>query len=130
MRLTKQSRRNAKSLLRACLVNGRLEEDRVRRVVEEVAGAKPRGYVGLLTYFKHLVELDVARRTARVESATALSPELQASVAANLAKTYGPGLSLTFAHNPALIGGLRVAVGSDVYDGSVQGRLNTLAESF
>ena len=130
MRLTKQSRRNAKSLLRACLVNGRLDEDRVRRVVEEVAGAKPRGYVGLLTYFKHLVELDVARRTARVESATALSPELQASVAANLAKTYGPGLSLTFAHNPALIGGLRVSVGSDVYDGSVQGRLNTLAESF
>jgi len=130
MRLTKQSRRNAKSLLRACLVNGRLDEDRVRRVVEEVAGAKPRGHVGLLTYFKHLVELDIARHTARVESATALSPELQASVAANLAKTYGPGLSLTFAHNPALIGGLRVAVGSDVYDGSVQGRLNGLAESF
>ena len=130
MRLTRQSRRNAKSLLRACFVHGRLDEDRVRRVVEEVAGAKPRGYVGLLTYFKHLVELDIARRTARVESATALSPELQASVAANLAKTYGPGLSLTFAHNPALIGGLRVAVGSDVYDGSVQGRLNGLAESF
>ena len=130
MRLTKQSRRNAKSLLRACLVNERLDEARVRRVVEEVAGAKPRGYVGLLTYFKHLVELDIARRTARVESATALSPELQASVAAKLEKAYGPGLSLTFAHNPALIGGLRVSVGSDVYDGSVQGRLNTLAESF
>jgi len=130
MRLTKQSRRNAKSLLRACLVSGRLDEARVRRVVEEVAGAKPRGYVGLLTHFKHLVQLDIARHTARVESAVELSSELRASLAASLAKTYGPGLTLTFAHNPALIGGLRVAVGSDVYDGSVHGRLNALAESF
>lgn len=130
MRLTKQFRRNAKSLLRACLVNGRLDEDRVRHVVEQVAEVKPRGYIALLTYFKHLVELEIARRTARVESAVELSPELQTSVAANLTKAYGPGLALTFAHNPALIGGLRVAVGSDVYDGSVQGRLHALAESF
>jgi len=29
-----------------------------------------------------------------------------------------------------LIGGLRIKVGSDVYDGSIQARLNRLAESF
>jgi len=29
-----------------------------------------------------------------------------------------------------LIGGIRIKVGSDVYDGSIQARLNTLAESF
>ena len=130
MRLTKQSRRNAKSLLRSCLVNGRLDERCVRQVVEQVAQAKPRGYVGLLTYFKHLVQLDIARHAARVESAAPLSPELQAEVAGKLEKAYGPGLSLTFAQNAALIGGLRVTVGSDVYDGSVQGRLSALADSF
>ena len=34
------------------------------------------------------------------------------------------------AQNPALLGGLRIKVGSDVYDGSVQGRLENLVESF
>jgi F0F1-type ATP synthase delta subunit len=38
-------------------------------------------------------------------------------------------LNITFSQNAALIGGLRVKVGSDVYDGSVQARLNGLAES-
>jgi F-type H+-transporting ATPase subunit delta len=39
-------------------------------------------------------------------------------------------LNINFVQNPALIGGLRIKVGSDVYDGSVQARLNKLAESF
>lgn len=130
MRLTRQSRRDAKALLRSCQVNGLLDEGRVRQVVQHVAARKPRGYVGLLTYFRHLVETDIARRQARIESAIELSPEQQAVVSTRLAQTYGPGLNLTFAHRPSLIGGLRVTVGSDVYDGSVLGRLNALANSF
>ncbi|MBI1841861.1 MAG: F0F1 ATP synthase subunit delta, partial [Verrucomicrobia bacterium] len=43
---------------------------------------------------------------------------------------HGPGLQLSFEQNPALIGGLRIQVGSDVYDGSVAARLHELSESF
>jgi F-type H+-transporting ATPase subunit delta len=39
-------------------------------------------------------------------------------------------LNLSFHVNPALVGGLRVKVGSDVYDGSVAARLQKLEESF
>jgi F-type H+-transporting ATPase subunit delta len=39
-------------------------------------------------------------------------------------------LNISYAQNPALIGGLRIQVGSDVYDGSVQARLNDLRENF
>ncbi len=130
MRLTKQSRREAKSLLRCCVTNGLLDENRVRQVVQKVAEAKPRGYLGLLNYFRHLVQMDIARRQARVESSTDLSPQQQEGVSARLAKAYGPGLSVSFVRNPALIGGLRVTVGSDVYDGSVQGRLAALVDRF
>ncbi|HWI59150.1 MAG TPA: F0F1 ATP synthase subunit delta, partial [Bacillota bacterium] len=76
------------------------------------------------------IKLDMERRTARVDSATVLPPELQASVQASLAQVYGPGLNLSFAQNPALIGGMRIKVGSDVYDGSVQARLAALQDSF
>ena len=42
----------------------------------------------------------------------------------------GIALNLSFGENPALIGGLRIKVGSDVYDGSVQARLAALEETF
>jgi F-type H+-transporting ATPase subunit delta len=45
-------------------------------------------------------------------------------------KKYGAGVSISFAQNPALIGGLRIQVGSDLYDGSVKMRLEKLEESF
>ena len=85
--------------------------------------------MAILSHFQRLVKLDIDRRNATVESAVALAPAMQESVKANLASRYGAGLSITFSQNPALIGGLRVKVGSDVYDGSVQARLNSLAES-
>lgn len=130
MKITKQARRDAKALFRSCLSNGVLDEQKVRTVVQKVLAAKPRGYVGLLQHFERLVKLDVERRTARVESATPLSPAQQGDLTNALSRRYGQGLQISFTHNPALLGGLRIKVGSDVVDGTVQGRLNALAESF
>jgi F-type H+-transporting ATPase subunit delta len=130
MKITKQARRDAKQLFRSCLVNGLLDENRVRQAVTRVAAAKPRGYFAILSHFERLVRLEVDRRTAKVESATPLVAELQSDVKDKLNRIYGQGLDISFAQNPALIGGLRIKVGSDVYDGSVQSRLEQLAESF
>lgn len=130
MRISKQARRDAKALFRACLVDGRLDEERVRQWVGRVVAAKPRGYLATLLHFQRLVKLDLDRRRARVESAVPLGAELESGLRDKLARRYGPGLMFEFRHDPALLGGLRVQVGSDVYDGSVRGRLNRLAESF
>ena len=130
MKVTKLARREAKELFRSCLVNGVLDEARARQAVQQVLQLKPRGYLAILTHFQRLVKLDLERRTATIESATALTPELQSGIQASLARMYGPGLNVSFAQNPQLIGGLRVKVGSDVYDGSIQARLTALEESF
>lgn len=130
MKITKQARREAKELFRSCVVAGLLEENRVRQAVQQVIQLKPRGYVAILTHFLRLVKLDLERRTAQVESATPLSPDLQTQIQTSLARSYGKGLNISFAQNPELIGGMRIKVGSDVYDGSVQGRLAELQESF
>ena len=130
MKISKQARRDAKQLLQICRVNGLLDNAKVSRTVQAVVTRKPRGYVGILSHFQRLVKLDLDRRTARVESAVALSPAQQASIEANLVSRYGAGLILSYAPNPALLGGMRIKVGSDVFDGSVQARLNSLAESF
>ena len=126
MKNSKQARRDAKQLFNVCKVSGVLDESRVRQTVGVVIEKKPRGYVGILSHFQRLVKLDIERRSAHVESAVATSEALQQSVKANLAQRYGQGLNVTFAVNPSLIGGLRVKVGSDVFDGSVKARLAEL----
>jgi F-type H+-transporting ATPase subunit delta len=130
MKVTKQARQEAKQLFRSCTAEGALDEARVRRVVGGVLEAKPRGYLAILAHFQRLLKLEVERRTATVESAVPLSTAQRGEIQANLSRMYGRGLSLSFAEDAGLIGGLRVRVGCDVYDGSVRARLERLAESF
>jgi F-type H+-transporting ATPase subunit delta len=130
MKIPKQARRSAKELFRSCLVNGVMDENQVRQTVQKVIAAKPRGYFAVLTHLQRLVKLEQARRATKIETATALPSELMESVTQNLSRVYGAGLNVSFAQNPALIGGMRIQVGSDVYDGSVQARLSALKESF
>jgi len=129
MKISKQSRRDAKALFSACRVNGVLDESRVRQAVTSVIAGKPRSYVATLTHFQRLVKLDLDRRSACVENAAESTPALREAIQQNLTRRYGPGLNVTFRVNPALIGGLRIKVGSDVFDGSVAARLAALEES-
>ena len=130
MKINKQARREGKELFRSCLLNGVLEENRVRLAVQKTLQVKPRGYLAVLSHFERLVKLELERRTARIDSAFALPEDLKANVQATLARLYGPGLNVSYGVNSALIGGMRIKVGSDVYDGSVQARLAALQQSF
>lgn len=130
MKITKTARREAKSLFESCRINGVLDDSRVRSAVTAVIDQKPRGYVGILEHFQRLVKLDLERRTARIENAVETSPALVQQLTSALEKRYGKGLHITFWVNPALIGGLRIQVGSDIFDSSVVARLQDLAASF
>ena len=130
MKTTRQIKREAKRLFRLCLVNGLLDEGCTRNVVQRVIGDKRRGGLALLSHFQRLVRLDCARHTAEVESAMPLPADLRARIEVGLARIYGPGIGASFAHNPGLIGGMRIKVGSDVYDGSVRARLAALEKGF
>ncbi len=127
MNATRQVRRAARRLFKDCLVDGLLDEDRVRQVALGIIESKRRHGLAILSHFQRLVRLDRERRTATIESATPLPDDVQTSVEAGLASSYGRGLQTSFTQNPALIGGMRIKVGSDVYDGSVRGRLAALA---
>jgi len=130
MKTTRQARREARQLFRSCLSNDVLDENRARVVLQYVEKNKPRGYMGIIGHFYKLTRLYAASRAAKVESAVPLTPEFQTGVQADLEKLYGKGLNYTFAQKPQLLGGLRIQVGGDVYDGSVLARLNALRESF
>lgn len=126
MKISKEARRLSRQLFRVCLVDGKLDESRVRQVVSKVAESKPRGFIGILDNFKKLIAAELSRSVALVESATALGSAEQAQLQAGLAAKYGRPLALQFAVLPELLGGIRVKVGSDVWDGSVKARLEAL----
>ena len=130
MKISKQAQRDARQLFRSCSPGGLLDENRVRQTVSLLSQKKPRGYVEILSRLHRLVKLDLEQRAARVESADALPGDLQAEVTGEIKRKYGNGVSISFSQNPALIGGLRIQVGSDLYDGTVQTKLNQLARSF
>jgi F-type H+-transporting ATPase subunit delta len=130
MKISKLAMREARQLFRSCQANGLLDENRVRQIVKLLGERKPRGYVQILSRLHRLVELDVQQRTARVESAEPLPAGLQTEVTGRIKKNYGDGLDISFSQNPALIGGLKIRVGSDLYDGSVKTKLERLAASF
>jgi len=127
MKIDKNSARAARALFRACVdANGRLHTDRIKAAIAKLAQAKPRGYLAVLSAFERLVRLEVQKRQATIESAIALSPELSGQIQSDLTKKYGEDLTFDFRVNPELLGGLRVQVGSHVWDGSVRAKLDSL----
>jgi F-type H+-transporting ATPase subunit delta len=130
MKTNQKVKRAARRLFRLCIVRGALDERRVKLIALRLAHAGRRGALAVLSDFRRLVRLDHDRRTALVESAAALGPDLRKNIRAELVRVYGPGLKTTFERNAGLIGGLRIRIGSDVYDDSVRARLAALAARF
>lgn len=130
MKTNRQLEREARQLFRLCLVDGLLDEGRVHQVVTRAIEGKRRGHLALLSFFLRLVRLDCAAHRAIVETAVPLPFDLQAGVHANLSRVYGQRINTQFGLEPALIGGMRIRVGSDVYDGSVQCELAMLEKRF
>jgi F-type H+-transporting ATPase subunit delta len=122
--------RAARRLFNLCQIDGRSDDTRIRDVARRVAASQRHGSVAILWEFRRLVRLDRERRTASIESAAPLPAEIRERVEAGLARKYGSHLSTSFTLDPSLIGGMRVKVGSDVYDGSVKARLAALAGRF
>ena len=129
MHTTRQVRRDATRLWRLGLVNGRPDPVRVRDVVEGLIETRRGGAAAVRSQFLRLLRLDTSRWSARVDTAAPLDPDDRVAVEVTLASRYG-AIETTFAVDPHLIGGLRLTVGSEVYDGSVRARLAALDARF
>lgn len=128
MRVSKEVRQIARELLRASFTDNQLDQGRVASVVESVLGKKPRNYIKILDYYKRLLRLEAEKRHARIETATPLNSNVGSQIVDNLKKRYGTDLTSEFIVNPALLGGIKIRVGSDVWDSSVRNRLERLQQ--
>ena len=128
MKINKEARRLSRELLRASFTDGQLDQGRISSVVKSLIEKKPRNYINVLDEYKRLLRLEVEKRTATIESAAPLSPEVAERTVANLKQKYGSDLTTKFVVNPELLGGMRIQVGSDVWDSTVRNRLQRLQQ--
>jgi F-type H+-transporting ATPase subunit delta len=126
MKSYRKTRRTARRLFRLCVVGGVVDEGRVRQVAARIAASGRHDTLPLLSHFARLVRLDRDRHTAVVASALPLPDDVRDGVSAQIARAHGPRIRVKFAVDPALLAGVSIRVGSQVYDGSVRARLAAL----
>jgi F-type H+-transporting ATPase subunit delta len=126
MQVKKEVRQTAREMLRSSFTDGQLDRGRVAAVVDSVLTRKPRNHLKILEYYKRLLRLETEKRHAQIETATSLEPQVASQISLNLARRYGTDLTTEFVVNPELLGGMRIRVGSDVWDSSVRNRLERL----
>ena len=130
MKVSKTAAAAARRLFGLCQVDGRLDNNKLRTVFTSLAETKPRDYRAILAALHRLLRLDLEKRKVTVESAVELDASTRQRIFNDLARKYGNDLEVQYLINAALLGGLRIRVGDDVFDGSVQGRLDRLANAF
>jgi F-type H+-transporting ATPase subunit delta len=128
MKSTKVARKVSRELFRHSFTSGKLDQEKISNMVQTVLATKPRRYVDVLKDYQRLLHLEVEKRHAVIESASPLNRSLGDRIVANLRARYGEDLTTEFRTNPELLGGLKIKIGNDVWDGSIKSRLNQLRE--
>jgi F-type H+-transporting ATPase subunit delta len=126
MKVPKEARKISRELFRASFVDGQLDHGRVSAIAVKVGESKPRHYIDILQSYERLLRLEIAKHHALIESATELDSGTREQLETTLRAKYGADLTTEFKTAPELIGGVRIKVGSDVFDSSVRDRLNRL----
>lgn len=130
MKLDKDSRKLSKQLFQASFTDGRIDKEKVGIIGRQVVTSKPRNTLGILKEYQRLVRLEIERHHAVIESAAKLDDSTKKQLVANLRAKYGKDTTTEFKVSPELLGGVRVKIGSDVFDSSVRERLNRLESQF
>jgi F-type H+-transporting ATPase subunit delta len=113
-------------MLRASFTDGQLDPGRIKALVDSLVDRKPRGYVDVLKHYQRLLRLELEKRRATIETASEVDPARREELVATLKKKYGNDLTAEFIVKPELLGGMRIRVGSNVWDGTVRNRLERL----
>ena len=112
MKVSKDARKLSRSLFRSSFTGGRLDRARVNAVLEVMAARTPRHTLETLKDYERLVRMELARRHALIESATPLEPSAAEAILRDLKSRFGDDITHETKVNPALLGGIRVQLGS------------------
>ena len=129
MKINKEIRRLSRAMLRASFTDGQLDPGRIASLVDSLIAQK----AASLHRRPQKLQTSASSRTGKAagqnrDGRAKWIPTTKSELVANLKKKYGGDLTTEFAVDPALLGGMRIRVGSDVWDGTVRNRLERLQQ--
>jgi F-type H+-transporting ATPase subunit delta len=127
MRADKKTRLLAKQLFKLSVVNGAVSAEQVTGVLGYVEKTSPRHAVTLLKLYHQYIATELAKSEAVVEHAGPVSDAALQAIGAAMTKKYSRPVTASAKANPKLLAGLRVRIGSDVYESTVAGQLANLS---
>jgi F-type H+-transporting ATPase subunit delta len=125
----KQIQQLSRQLYKMSFVDGSLSAEKIGGVLEYVEKHRPANSSAVLKAYYRLIAAEVARSQAVVEHAGPIDAPALNAIAAALAVKYGRAVTAVQKSNDALLAGLRVRIGDDLYESSVAGQLAELSEA-
>ena len=129
MRSDKKTKLLAKQLFKLSLVNGQVSAEQVAGILGYIEKSAPRHPLALLKLYHRAIVNETAKSRAIVEHAGLVSAAALQLVESAMSRKYQRPVIATAQPNPKLLAGLRVRVGSDVYESTVAGQLAALSST-
>lgn len=127
MAAPKRVRQTARILFNVSLEGDVVSPGRVAGVLAWFEKTQPSQGLAILREYHRLVRVELSKSNARIEHAGDLPAQAVSAIEAFLSKRYSRGVTATVRENPALIAGLRVSIGDDVFESSIAGQLESLS---
>lgn len=108
---------------------GAVDPEKVTGVLAYLEKHPPASPMGVLKAYHRRIGIELAKSNAVVEHAGAISDTILGSIAGALSQKYQRPIAATGRANDSLIAGLRVRIADDVYESTVAGQLDSLANS-
>lgn len=125
MKLSREAKRIARQLFDASLIHGRLDHSRSLIIADMILSKRPRYTFEILKEFTRLTRLKLGTHEAVIESAFPLESRVQAEMISAL-QSQDDQVDISMIVTPSLLGGTRIRLGSDVWDGTISAKLQTL----
>ena len=131
MTFSSKYKRLAKSLLHLSLnEEGHIVESKIEEILSSLRSSNPTGLKSLLRYFYTEVRRHEYTYHAVAEIGCKDDPSITNSIVKRLESNIGKNIKLTVIENPQIISGCRIRLKDDVYEDSLQSRLQKLEKSF
>ena len=125
-----KTRKAAKGLLGLSLdQEGRVDEQKVRSILDSLREEPPPHHRSILEHYHAEVQRRILSYEGELQIAEGSADEAPQLLEQKIKDADGPGSALHTTANPKLIAGIRLRIGDDVYEDSIDQRLENLRKS-
>ena len=119
----------AKKLVELSKESGVVTAAKVSEVLEALKQVQYRHHLAVLKLYRNYIRREIALQTAVVSTPSNLNEANLKTIESHFTQKYNRPINAVLQLDDSLIAGVRVRVGDDVYDASVAGHLQRLAEN-